>query len=163
MVGYGHCYFELLSNADMSRQGDLDVRGNLRERMLPEWCRFFIELCKDHVTLMTRILDLVELKQRIADLVLARSGGATYANYREEVILLLHHLLSAGPVSRGEFAQVTGLAERSAHKVLAQLLEDGLLLSNSSVTELRIGFPLNALDFLFPDLWPEAATRRAID
>jgi Fic family protein len=152
-------YFELLSNADMARQGDLDGRGNLSERMLREWCGFFIELCLDQVSFMSTMLDLPQLKQRIAGLVLLRSEqeGAG-SEYRREAVLPLHHVLAAGPVSRGEFVQLTGLGERTARKLLSRLLKDGLLTSDSAKGDVGIGFPLDALAWLFPALYPEAAT-----
>jgi Fic family protein len=151
-------YYELLSNADMPRHGDLDGRGNLSERMLWDWCRFFIEVCDDQVSFMTTMLDLPQLKERIAGLVAVRMASSQYPEYRPQAVLPLHHVLAAGPVSRGEFVQLTGLAERTARKLLAQLLKDGLLVSDSPKGEVSIGFPLDALHLLFPNLYPEAAT-----
>lgn len=74
-------------------------------------------------------------------------------------MLPLHHVLAAGPVSRGEFVQMTGLGERTARKVLSQLLKDGLLLSDSPKGDVGIGFPLDALGLVFPNLYPEAASQ----
>jgi Fic family protein len=151
-------YYELLSNADMARQGDLDGRGNLSEKRLREWCRFFVDLCSDQVGFMAQMLDLGQLKQRLAGLVLVRSESAAYKNYGKEAVLPLHHVLAAGPVTRGEFAQMTGLGERTARKLLSQLLQDGLLVSDSPKGPVGIGLPLDALSLLFPNLYPEAAT-----
>jgi Fic family protein len=153
-------YYELLSNADMPRHGDLDGRGNLSEKMLRDWCLFFIDLCEDQVTFMTRMLDLSALKQRIAGLILVRSqSGNAPQEYRQEAILPLHHICAAGPVSRSEFIQMTGLGERTARKLLAQLLKDQLLVSKGPKSDVEIGFPLDALNLLFPNLYPEAATQ----
>lgn len=151
-------YYELLSNADMARHGDLDGRGNLSERMLWEWCRFFIQLCEDQVTFMTRMLNLDELKERIRGLVLYRSASGSYVGYRLEAVLPLHHVLAVGPVTRGEFIQMTGLAERTGRKLMSQLLKDGLLVSDGPKGPVGIGFPLDALHLLMPNLYPEAAT-----
>jgi Fic family protein len=151
-------YYERLSNADMPRHGDLDGRGNLSERMLREWCEFFIDTCHDQVSFMAQMLDLGRLKERIEGLVLVRSRDAT-KNYRMEAVLPLHHVLSAGPVSRGEFSRMLGLAERTGRNVIAQLLKDGLLVSDSPKGEVGIGFPLDALHILLPNLYPEAATQ----
>ena len=152
-------YYGLLANADMARHGDLDGRGNLSERMLREWCHFFIELCDDQVGFMTKMLDLGQLKQRLAGLVLVRSESAQYPDYRREAVLPLHHVIATGPVSRGEFVQMTGLGERTARKVLSQLLKDGLLVSDTPKGDVGIGFPLDALNLLFPNLYPEAGTQ----
>jgi Fic family protein len=126
--------------------------------MLREWCSFFIELCHDQVSFMSRMLDLPLLKQRITGLVLVRSEQeGTGSEYRREAVLPLHHVAAAGPVSRGEFVQMTGLGERTARKLLSRLLKDGLLTSDSPKGDVAIGFPLDALALLFPDLYPEAA------
>lgn len=153
-------YYRLLSEADMARQGDLDGRGNLSERMLAQWCRFFVALCEDQVSFMAKMLNLADMKQRIAALVAIRGhqpGRATV--YRPEVVLPLHHLFAAGPVSRGEFAQMTGLGERTARRIVSALLADGLLASDHHRAELRFALPLDSLMVLLPDLYPEAATQ----
>ena len=150
-------YYTRLSEADMARQGDYDGRGNLSERMLRAWCEFFIEICRDQVTFMTDMLELATLKDRLAALVLVRSQQGKVPEYRAEAILPLHHVLAVGPVSRGDFIQMTGLGERTGRKLLARLLQDRLLQSNSPKGELRIGFPLDSLHLLFPNLYPEAA------
>lgn len=156
-------YYVTLANADMARHGDLDGRGNLSERMLRAWCHFFIELCDDQVTFMAKMLDLASLKQRIAELILVRSDSAEQPGYRQEAVMPLHHVLTEGPVSRGEFVQMTGLEENNGLKVLSQLLKDGLLVSDGQNGDVGIGFPLDALNLIFPNLYPEAATLRMED
>ena len=105
--------------------------------------------------LMHRVMD--SLKDRLAGLVLVRSQMGDAALYRPEAIVALHHVLAVGPVARGEFVQMTGLAERTGRKVLSKLLEDGLLQSDTPKGAVRIGFPLDSLHLLFPNLYPEAA------
>ena len=63
-----------------------------------------------------------------------------------------------GPVSRGDFKQMSGLADRTAQQSIAQLLRDGLLKSGGPKGAVYMGFPLDALNILFPNLYPEAAT-----
>jgi Fic family protein len=148
-----------LSEADMARQGDLDGRGNLSERALLRWCRFFLDICADQVGFMAQLLDLPNMRLRVAQLVAARSrepGRATI--YRPEVELPLYHLFAAGPVSRGEFQQLTGLPQRTAVRVLQGLLKDGIVTSASRHAPVQLALPLDALPLLLPGLYPEAAT-----
>lgn len=147
-------YYERLAGADTARRGDLDGRGNLSLEGLVRWCRFFLEVCLDQVSFMTKLLDLDGIKDRLRALVLIKGG-----KLKVEVALPLHHLFAAGPVTRGEFKQLTGLGERTAQAQLALLLKAGLLESRSALGPVRIGFPLDSLQYLFPDLYPEAATR----
>ncbi len=151
-------YYEHLSNADMPRHGDLDGRGNLSERMLRTWCEFFIDTCQDQVTFMARMLDLEGLKSRMAGLITVRSKEPG-KDYRENAILPMHHVIAVGPISRGDFNRMLGLGERTGRTVITQLLKDGLLVSDTPKGELRIGLPLDALNILMPNLYPEASTQ----
>lgn len=150
-------YYELLDNADAARQGDLDGRGNLSEKALREWCEYFVSLADDQVSFMTSLLHLTGLKDRIATLMLLRSESAQFKNYSRDAALPLHHVLVAGATSRGEFLRMTGLPERTARRLLTQLLQDQLLVSDSAKGPVSFNFPLDALNILLPNLYPEAA------
>lgn len=151
-------YYEMLDAADSARHGDLDGRGNLSEKMLWTWCRYFLELCEDQVDFMTSMLDLSKLKDRIRAYLLVRRATDGITEYREEALLPLHTLAGVGSVSRGDFIRMTGLEERTARKVISRFIKDGLLTSDGHRAELSIGFPLTSLSILFPNLYPEAAT-----
>jgi Fic family protein len=151
-------YYEMLDRADSARQGDLDGRGNLSEKMLWEWCRYFLDLCEDQVTFMASMFDLAKLKDRIRAYVLVRGATDSVKEYREEAIVPLQTVAVGGAVSRGDFIRMTGLEERTARKVISQFLQDGLLRSDSHRAELSIGFPLASLSILLPNLYPEAST-----
>lgn len=150
-------YYALLEAADSPRQGDLDGRGNLSEQALWAWCDWFIAVCEDQVKFMTGMLDLDGMKTRIQALVAFRS--AHEKGYRPEAALPLYHLFLAGPTPRGEFRQMTGLGERTARALLSRLIESGLVASEGHTASVRFAFPLDALQFLLPELYPEAATR----
>ena len=150
-------YYELLDNADAHRQGDLDGRGNLSEKALRAWCEYFIELADDQVSFMGKLLGLERLKDSIAMLMLVRSESSRYKNYSRQATQALHHVMLAGPTPRGEFMTMTGLPERTASRVLAQLVKDRLLVSEGPKSAVSFNFPLDALSILLPNLYPEAA------
>ena len=150
-------YYALMDAADGPRQGDLDGRGNLSEGALWAWCAWFIEVCADQVGFMARMLELSGMKARIAALITFRA--AQDKSIRSEAILPLYHLFLAGPTPRGEFQQMTGLGERTARALLSRLIETGLVTSAGHTAPVRFAFPLDALQFLLPELYPEAATR----
>lgn len=149
-------YYVHLQNADGPRRGDLDGRGNLTSAGLREWVKFFLDVCEDQVTFMTNMLDLDGMKRRIEGLISYRA--AIDSKMRREAILPLHHVFSAGPVSRGEFTQLTGLGERTASNLIKHLLNTKLLVSDTPKGPVRFGLPLDALQFLLPELYPEADT-----
>jgi Fic family protein len=149
-------YYALLDAADSPRKGDLDGRGNLSESELWRWCAWFIDVCEDQVGFMAKMLDLNGMKTRIQALITFRS--AQDKAIRAEVALPLYHLFLAGSTSRGEFQQMTGLGERTARAALSRLIETGLVSSEGHTAPVRFAFPLDALQFLLPELYPEAAT-----
>lgn len=149
-------YSERLGNADLHRMGDLDGRGNLSERMLVEWICFFIELCLDQVRFMTRMLNLQDMQDRLGAF-LAHEEHVVKRGLRREALRPLHYLFATqGEISRGDFASMTGLGERTATTLISKLLEAGLLRSDTPKGHVRFAVPLHALRFLFPSLWPEA-------
>ena len=150
-------YYLMLDEADSMRQGDLDGRGNLSEKMLWQWCRYVLGVCADQVDFMTRMLDLDQLSVRLGSWVVLQRSRCGAAEYREEAILPLQMLAAAGTLSRGEFSRMTGLEERTARKVISRLLKDGLLTSQGHRDSLKLAFPLESLSILFPNLYPEAA------
>lgn len=150
-------YYAKLDAADNHRQGDLDGRGNLSEKLLWEWCEWFISIAEDQVNFMTKMLNLDEMKARIAALISFRSQFDK--SIRMDAIVPLYHLFLAGPTPRGEFQQMTGLGERTARSLLSGLIEKGLVTSDGHTASVQIAFPLDALQFLFPELYPEAATK----
>lgn len=155
-------YYRLLAEADLHRQNDLDGRGNLSERFLQQWCAWFIEQCGDQVTFMSRMLDLDSFKAALTALMLTRGEAQGRAGYRRELVLPLMHIFATGPVTRGEFTQMTGLSERLASSSIRTLLEDGILSSPSPKGKLYLEFPLDALGMLLPNLYPEAAVAPAV-
>lgn len=149
-------YYAKLHNADAARRGDYDGRGNLSTASLLEWIDFFLDICLDQVRFMHKMLDLDGMKRRIAALITFRATEDR--QLRPQAILPLHHTFAAGPLSRGEFTQMTGLGERTARTLLARLLKTGLLQSDTPLGPVRFALPLDALQFLLPELYPEAAT-----
>ncbi len=150
-------YYERLDAADAPRQGDLDGRGNLSEKELRRWCEWFVGICEDQVSFMTRMFHLDGMKTRIQALISFRA--AHDKRIRPEAALPLYHLFLAGPTTRGEFQQMTGLGERTARTLLSNLIETGLVTSTGHVAPVRFAFPLDALQLLLPELYPEAAIR----
>ena len=142
-------YYAALHNADAPRRGDLDGRGNLSASGLLEWVEYFLEMCNDQVSFMAKMLALENIRQRIEALLVVR-------DIKWEAILPLVHIFGLGPVNRGDFARMTGLRERTARSLIARLLADQLLVSDTPYGPLRFGLPLDALNLLFPSLYPEA-------
>ena len=151
-------YHELLANADLHRRNDLDGRGNVSEEGLVKFCHYFLDVCIDQAAFMSELLDMQTIKSRIAAC-LSFEASREGAGIRIEALAPLHYLFLGGPMERGTFKTMTGLAPRTADRLLKALLDRDLLTSDTPKGVLRFGVPLHALRFYFPALWPEAEMR----
>ena len=142
-------YKRMMDHADMPRQGDIDGRGNLSRRALAEFTTWFLKVCLDQITFMTGLFGLETLINRLR--VYVRQRGL-----KPEAFALLEQTLQRGEMPRGDAARVTGLKERSARDLLASLVGDGILGSETPKGPVSLRFPLHAVEILFPGLFPEA-------
>lgn len=105
-------------------------------------------------------LNLNEFKKRLETLLIVEQNKGT-SGLKIEALLPLHYIAITGAIERGEFKRMTGMAERSAERLLKALLDYKLLLSDSPKGKVYMGIPLHSLQFLFPRLWPEAEASNA--
>jgi Fic family protein len=63
--------------------------------------------------------------------------------------------LIRGQFERGEIARITRLPERTARRVLNDVIATGLLASDTPKGVVSLRFPIDALEALFPHLFPE--------
>ncbi len=148
-------YYDQLHNADNLRQGDYDGRGELTEQGLIEWIKYFLGICMDQVTFMESMLNLADFKNRLETLLLVEEKRGN-SGLKTEALIPLHYIAMAGAIERGEFKKMTGMAERSAERLLKALLDYKLLCSDTPKGKVYMGVPLHSMQFLFPKLWPEA-------
>jgi Fic family protein len=141
-------YKRMMDHADMPRQGDLDGRGNLSRKALAEFTVWFLKVCLDQVTFMDGLFALDRLVERLKLYVARRA-------LKPESFALLEQTLQRGALPRGEAARVTGLKERSARDLLGALIADGILGSETPKGPVSLRFRLDAIEILFPSLFPE--------
>ena len=154
-------YKTALTWADAPRRNDLDGKGNLSNEGLIRFCRFFLEICLDQVDYMGGLLHLEELVERVKKYVLLRGSGMIPhppggADLRPESARMLQEVLLRGEVPRGEAIEASGLGERTGRNLLARLVGEGLLLSDTPKGEVRMGLPIHAAGWIFPDLFPQS-------
>lgn len=142
-------YKRMMDRADMPRLGDLDGRGNLSQCALTEFVEWFLCVCLDQVTFMSDLFDIGALSRRLRHYV-ARSE-----TLKPEAARLLDEALTRGEFERGEVPRITGLPERTARRVFNDVLEIGLLASDTPKGPVSLRFPVATLDLLFPRLFLE--------
>jgi Fic family protein len=141
-------YKRMMDYADTPRQGDLDGRGNLSRKALSDFTAWFLRVCLDQVTFMSGIFALDTLIERLRVYVLRRE-------FKPEAFHILEQVLQRGELARGEAGRVSGLKERSARELLATLILDGIIGSDTPKGPVSLRFSLNAIEILFPTLFPE--------
>ena len=145
-------YFAALAAADEARRNDYDGRGALSDQGLRQFCAFFLRSALDQISFMGSLLDLDALEARIerfAELLTYREGLPP--STRD----LLRDVMLRGSVPRGEMARITGTSERSARTLTSRLAGLRLLISDTPKGPVRLGFPLHAVGYYFPRLYPE--------
>lgn len=143
-------YKSFMDAADTPRQGDIDGRGNLSLAALERFTGWFLTVCLDQVDFMSGLFELNTLEQRLETLV------AQNDNLRPEAGDLLKAALMRGKFDRGEAARITRLPERSARRVLNEVISEGLLASDTPKGPVSLRFPTSTVDVLFPRLFPLA-------
>ena len=141
-------YKRMMEYADLPRQGDLDGRGNLSQKVLTEFTTWFLQICLDQVLFMTGLFDIETLAMRLKQCV-------EDAGIKLEGARLLEEALIRGQFDRGDAARITGLPERTARRVLAELSAVGLLGSDTPKGPVQLRFPMKYQDTLFPRLFLE--------
>ena len=153
-------YMAALSQADAKRRNDYDGRGNLSNETLVAFCRFFLSTCLDQIDFMEGLLRLDGLLERIKGYVSMREAKLIAAPtprdqpLKSEAAYMLQEILLRGEVGRGEVIRVSGMAERTGRMLLSQLLDEGLLVSDTPKGAVRLGLPTHVAGLLFPDLYP---------
>ncbi len=142
-------YKAWMDRADTPRQGDLDGRGNLSQKALVEFTLWFLKVCLDQMIFMAELFDLDNLNARLTRHV-ERSD-----RLKQEAAHLLREALVRGRIERGEASRITGLPERTARRVLGDVIDAGLLASETPKGPVSLRFPAAALEELFPRLYPE--------
>ncbi len=144
-------YKTRLDAADAPRQGDLDGRGNLSQKGLEEFCKFFLTICIDQITFMESLLEAGELIRRIEIFI---EEEVQAKRLLKGSFPLIREALLAGEFERGKAVELTGYKERQARTVLKDLLEQGLLTSIQIKGPVRLGFPVKVVERWFPGLYP---------
>lgn len=145
-------YKELLANCDERRHNDLDGRGNLSEEALADFTRYFLETCLDQVNFMEGLMQPDRLRARL--LVWAEEE-ARLGKLPQRAGQLLEAILYRGELPRGEVTTLLGIPERSARRITSELLQQGVLVSESTRAPLRLAFPAALASRWMPGLFPE--------
>lgn len=156
LARYRERYYALLEEADQSRRGDCDGRGNLTDRGLADFCEFFLETMIDQVAFMSDRLDLPGLRLRIERFFHLEMGHL--GRDAEFLMRVVRALADEGEFARGRVQEITGRKETFCRRIIRLGLEEGLIESPGPKGVLGIAFPAKVLDGYFPKLFLDLDT-----
>ncbi len=142
-------YKRMMDYADSPRMGDLDGRGNLSAKALGEFIEWFLSVALDQVRFMSSMFDMDNLEERL------RVYASVRPRLRPEAGDILAEILHRGEMARGEAARVTRLADRTARNIVAELVTDGIVASETPKGPISLRFSTAGADILFPRLLPD--------
>jgi Fic family protein len=149
-------YYEHLIAADQRRKGDYDGRGVLSESGLVEFIAFCMNLCLDQIGFMDGMLQIPAFEARLAQMLAAEATKSDTRFLRIEAAQPLAYLATIKSIDRARFKAMTGLASRTADRVLADLFKLGIVSSRTPKGPIELALPIKLFRYLFPRLWPEA-------
>lgn len=141
-------YKRLMDATDAPREGDFDGRGNLSSRRLEELVTWFLKVCLDQIRYVGSLLELDQLRARLARWVEQQGlkGGAAR---------LLDEIARRGEIDRGEAAVISRTPERTARVTLGALQKRGIVASRTPKGAVSLRFTLDHADTLLPRLFTE--------
>ena len=143
----------MMDHADSPRRGDLDGRGNLSETALRDFCEWFLTIALDQIQFTSRLFDIDRLEGRYRFLVKDICDDKRGPD-------LISAVFKHGSLDRGDAHLALKTSERTARNTLSTLVKQGFLRSDSAKSPVRIAFPLDFRERLFPNLFAEAEPAR---
>ena len=145
-------YKRHLAASDAVRRNDLDGRGHLSEEALAEFTDFFLRTCLDQVIFMERLTQPDQLRARI---LLWAEEEIKLGQLPARAGNILEAVLYRGELPRADTAAVVGAGDRHARRIVAALMERGVLSADGPRAPLRLVFPAALASRWMPGLFPE--------
>lgn len=145
-------YKSHLAACDLTRRNDLDGRGNLSEEALVSFTHFFLQTCLDQVKFMEDLVQPDRLRNRI---LLWAEEEIRAGALPSKAGAILEAILYRGELPRGDVPGILGIGERQSRRVVAALIDHGVVVSESLRSPLRLTFPARLASRWMPGLFPE--------
>ena len=145
-------YKRHLAECDQPRRNDLDGRGNLSEEGLAGFTFFFLETCLDQVKFMEELVQPDRFRDRILRWVEEEIGADALPHKSDRI---LEAILYRGELRRGDVPALLDASDRHARRIVAALIERGVVVSASTRAPLRLAFPAKLAPRWMPGLFPE--------
>jgi len=149
-------YKENLSYADLPKQGEHDGKGALSSKSLAIYVEFMLDIALDQISYMNKHLKLNALTSKIELYVQRVNDGLLgidpLPKHSEKIF---KYLLLSGECSRGKIPEIIGMKDRTASRVISELLKRNFIESDSKAGPIRLKIGVSMASYLFPMLVPE--------
>ncbi|MBL4656427.1 MAG: Fic family protein [Flavobacteriales bacterium] len=148
-------YMSKLANADLDRYNDHDGRGNLSNKRLVEFCKFFLTVAIDQTDYMFHVIDTESMLKRLegfAELMSLRGKLKPEAKY------ILTDVFVKGKISKSEAKRITNTSDKTVKKITDSLIDMDLLYSKKESISVMyyVKYPINSSPMIFPGLYPSS-------
>lgn len=146
-------YREKLANADLGRYNDYDGRGNLSNKMLVEFCIYFLTTAIDQIDYMYKMIDtesMIARIERFVDLMVAKNKLKNNAKY------ILVDVFLKGKISKKEAMRITNTSDKTLKALVDSLIEMDLIVAKMEgvVMMYYVNYSIKFSPLLFPGLYP---------
>lgn len=119
---------------------------------LTYFAEFFLETCKDQIQFMSNQLDFKNVAEKIEMYVANRKE--VDSSFKPESARLLRAAFTQGALERGQaYELLNNLGDRTAQRLVKDMLDEGLLESKSHKAALTFGLPEHAISHYFPHIY----------
>jgi len=146
-------YKSKLANADLKRYNDYDGRGNLSNKMLIEFCTFFLETAIDQVNFMYKILDVENMLSRIDKFVTLM---VIKGKLRVEAKYILSDVFLKGKITKSEAMRITNTSDKTLKIIIDKLIKMELISAKKESINMvyYVKYPIKYSPMLFPGIYP---------
>lgn len=142
-----------LAQADLTRYNDYDGRGNLSNKKLIEFCKFFLEVAIDQTDYMFKIIDTNNILSRIDGFTnLMINKG----ELRHEAKFILSDLFLKGKISKADAMRITNTSDKTLKLTIDKLTKMELLSPKKEGISMMyyVNYPVKYSPMIFPGLYP---------
>lgn len=155
-------YREKLANADLARYNDYDGRGNLSNKMLVEFCAYFLATAIDQVDYMYKMTDTSSMLSRIDRLVTLM---VSKNKLKAEAKYILTDVFLKGKISKKEAMRITGTSDKTLKAIVDTLIKMDLISAKMEGVAMmyHVKYAIQFSPLLFPGLYPSQKEMDMID
>ncbi len=146
-------YMDRLANADQKRLSDHDGKGNLSDKALVEFCKFFLEVAIDQMEYMSSVIDIDNMLNRLEKF-------GEYMSLKDKLKPEAKHILTTvflkGKISKSEAMRITEMSDKTLKILTDEMIRLGLLTSTKEGIEMMyyVNYPITYSASIFPGLYP---------